>query len=206
MSFRVHCFWKCLHRHMWMSLYSLIISCQFVCVFMLWALKVYSLFCFSLCLGYYIGLGFVSQKLDLFSFSQLTLPWMIFLGAAIGTFGIGLSLFLLWKRQNWNNHPIAKSLGYHGNSWRLAASSINIEFRRIDKFQTGPAGRRTYVTDSWIIKTSPYSVKIAHQQDCHLNVVKTEEHAISHESSTGAQFVTLNVISLNENIPDFEIR
>lgn len=160
----------------------------------------------ALPLGYYVGLGFFSPELELFNFSQLKLPWLIFLGGAIGIFAVGVSLFFQWKHNKWNSHPIAKSLGYHGNSWRSVASSINIEFRRIDKFQTGPAGRRTYVTDSWIIKTSPYSVKVAHQQDCHMNAVKTEDHAISHESPTGVQFVTLNVISLNENIPDFEIR
>ncbi|KAJ8026378.1 hypothetical protein HOLleu_34202 [Holothuria leucospilota] len=160
----------------------------------------------ALPLGFYVGLGFVSPELNLFSPWLVSLPWLFFLCISIGMFAIAVSVFLLWKNSNWNSHPIAKSLGYHGSSWRAVTSSINVEFRRINKFQTGPPGRRTYVTDTWIIKTSPYRVWVAHQQDCHLNILKTEEHAVSHESSAGAQFVTLSVVSLNENIPDFDIR
>ncbi len=86
------------------------------------------------------------------------------------------------------------------------ASSIDIEFRRIDKFTTGPPGARVIITDSWIMKVSAYNVNVAHQQDCHLNILKSEDHSISHESRTGAQFLSIEVISVNGNIKPFVIR
>ena len=36
--------------------------------------------------------------------------------------------------------------------WGAVATSINTEFRRIDKFATGAPGARVIVTDTWVMK------------------------------------------------------
>ena len=58
----------------------------------------------------------------------------------------------------------------------------------------------------FFFQVSAYNVNVAHQQDCHLNILKSEDHTISHESRTGAQFLTIEVISVNGKIKPFTIR
>ena len=117
---------------------------------------------------------------------------------------------LYWSLNDWNNHPLAKQLGYladENSSWRAVASSINIEFRRIDKFTSGiPTGRRIIVTDSWVIKTSTYFVHVAHQNDIHLTLEGSEEHNISYEHMTSVQFLNITVASINTHIKPFSLR
>ena len=51
-----------------------------------------------------------------------------------------LILCYYWQKRRWNNHPLAKKLGYlapANSGWRSIAASVNLEFRRIDKFATG---------------------------------------------------------------------
>ena len=118
-------------------------------------------------------------------------------------------LALYWHRNKWSNHPIAQTLKYHapaGSSWMAMASSVNVEFRRIDKFTTGILGRRIIVTDSWIMKTAAYNVHIAHQQDIHLTLTGTEEHDLSHESYHGVQYLNITVSSINPHVKPFIIR
>jgi hypothetical protein len=38
---------------------------------------------------------------------------------------------------NWDSHPIAKILSKYDINWRNVASSVNAEYRRIDKFVSG---------------------------------------------------------------------
>ena len=50
------------------------------------------------------------------------------------------------------------------------AGQINIEFRRVDKFTAVSGGSGVYVTDSWIIKSTTYTIHIAQQTDSHLSL------------------------------------
>lgn len=143
-------------------------------------------------------------------------PWLAYTGfqillvSSITIATAACLLVLYWSRNKWDNHPIAKQLGYLGDensTWRAVAASINIEFRRFDKFSSGiPTGRRVIVTDSWVIKTSTYFVHVAHQNDIHLTLSASEEHSISYENMTSVQFVHIEVVSINQKIPSFSIR
>lgn len=62
------------------------------------------------------------------------------------------------------------------------------------------------VTDSWVMRTSAYNVYVAHQSDIHLTLSAAEEHELSHESPTGAQFLTINVSSVRQGVKPFSIR
>ena len=71
---------------------------------------------------------------------------------------------------------------------------------------TGLPGRRMIVTDSWVMRTSTYSVYVAHQSDIHLTLASTEQHDLSYESPTGIQYLTINVASVREGVKPFTIR
>ncbi|XP_022091883.1 E3 ubiquitin-protein ligase TM129-like [Acanthaster planci] len=159
-------------------------------------------------LGYYIGLGFACPKLNLFQISELSYGWLAYLGIAAAIHLLACALSCYWVTNKFGNHPIAWALHHQGNNspWTDVAARINEEFRRIDKFTTGPPDLRVIVTDSWVIKTWAYGVNVAHQADCHLNLLRTEDHAISHESRTGVQYLAMQVISANTHIKAFEIR
>ncbi|XP_072042259.1 E3 ubiquitin-protein ligase TM129-like [Amphiura filiformis] len=157
-------------------------------------------------IGYYIGLSFVAPDLNLQTPWEANSLWQLYLLASTIYLICASALAVYWKSHKWSCHRIARTLSYHGTSWRAVAAAIDIEFRRIDKFTSGPSGARVIITDSWIMKVSAYNVNVAHQQDCHLNILKSEDHSISHESSTGAQFLTIEVISVNGNIKPFTIR
>lgn len=159
--------------------------------------------------GYYVGLGLFSPQLGLFTPWNLGLFWKIYLTVSTLIILTCSVLFFLWTRNKYNSHPIAKQLALLGNgtsSWRAVASSINVEFRRVDKFTTGAPGRRVIVTDSWVILTSTYYVYIAHQNDIHLALSNSEEHDIHYESMTSVQFLKFNVISINPALKPFSIR
>ncbi|XP_072177940.1 E3 ubiquitin-protein ligase TM129-like [Diadema setosum] len=160
----------------------------------------------TLPLGYYVGLGLVCPEYNLFNPWLTGAPWLTYLGVSISVLIITLLIAFYWSSNKWSKHPIATTLGYHADSWRGVASNINIEFRRINKFSTGPPSARIYVTDSWIIRSSAYVVHFAHKQDCHMNILGSVDHALSHESSTGVQILTIEVISINRNIKPFQIR
>lgn len=81
-----------------------------------------------------------------------------------------------------------------------------MEFRRFDKFTTGPMGRRLIVTDSWLMLTSTYFLHVGHQGDIHLAIVGSEEHEVYHESAAGVQFLNILVSSIDSNMRPFKIR
>ncbi|XP_046571270.1 E3 ubiquitin-protein ligase TM129-like [Haliotis rubra] len=161
-------------------------------------------------LAYYITLGLFSPELELFY------PWLIgWKGQIFLAFSLILPtvtglLCLFWYRGKWNNHPISRQLSYLVNdsssSWRSVASSIDVEFRRFDKFTTGPYGRRLIVTDAWIMKTSTYFVNVAHQQDIHLTLAGSEEHEISYENTIPSQYLHISVGVVNPRIGSFNVR
>ena len=47
----------------------------------------------------------------------------------------------------------------------MVVSSVNMEFRDMDKFVASLGGRVVIVTDSWIIQTNVHSVNVIHQRD-----------------------------------------
>ena len=69
-----------------------------------------------------------------------------------------------------------------------------------------PTGRKVIVTDSWVIKTSTYFVYVAHQNDIHLSLAKSEEHDLSYQNMTSIQFVHIDVKSVNPHIAAFTLR
>ena len=160
--------------------------------------------------GYYVMLGWFAPELDLFTPWSLPIICQLYLSVSVFLVLLAACVVLYWSRNNWNSHPIAKQLGYladENSSWRAVAASINIEFRRIDKFTSGmPTGRRIVVTDSWVIKTSTYFVYVAHQNDIHLTLDGTEEHTISYENMTSVQFLSITVASINTHIKPFSLR
>ncbi|XP_071793659.1 E3 ubiquitin-protein ligase TM129-like [Asterias amurensis] len=159
-------------------------------------------------LAYYIGLSFAAPNQQWFEFDELSIWILLYLGVSTTVCLSTLTLCYWWSKNNWGNHPIAKALHHQGNNraWTDVAARINVEFRRVDKFATGPPDVRVIVTDSWVIKTWAYGVNVAHQADCHLNLLRTEEHALSPESRAGVQYLAIQVISANQHIKPFEIR
>lgn len=149
-----------------------------------------------------------SPHLKLYFPWQVHLYWRLYLLQAVL---IPLCMVLLcyyWSRDKWSNHPISKQLAHlsNDNSWRAVASSINVEFRRFDKFMSGVASRRVYVTDSWVLKTSTYTVYVAHQNDIHLTLAGSEEHDISYDGGMNIQYLNITVASINEHVKPFSIR
>lgn len=71
---------------------------------------------------------------------------------------------------------------------------------------TGTPGRRLYVTDSWILKTTTYCVYVAHQNDISLVLDHAEEHPLSYESATTAQYLNISIQRVEPYLSDFKIR
>ncbi|XP_040448019.1 E3 ubiquitin-protein ligase TM129 isoform X2 [Falco naumanni] len=119
------------------------------------------------------------------------------------------ALAYYWSRKGWNNHPLARTLAVHAlpqSGWREVASSINTEFRRIDKFATGAPGARVIVTDTWVIKVTTYCLHVAQQQDIHLTVTDSRQHELTPDSNMPVQFLTIRVASINPYVKAFDIR
>lgn len=113
-----------------------------------------------------------------FLFQWIVLLWVF----SLITFLLGLTVVLYWFHQDWQNHPLKVQLAKTGQPWRLAitevvvnlimvalsrsvASSINLEFRDVNKFISELGGSTVVVTDSWIIQCNLRSVDIIHQRD-----------------------------------------
>ena len=158
--------------------------------------------------GYCVGL-WLFVDVDLIQLTTSSLYWQLFIIASLLLPCYAAIVAFYWSRGKWSNHPIAKLLQAHapdGSTWQSVVSAVNIEFRRIDKFTTGAHGRRLIVTDSWVMKTSTYSLYIAQQGDIHLTLDRTEEHPLHYESQSGAQFLNITVSSINEHVGSFTIR
>ena len=95
--------------------------------------------------GYLLGYSLFTTNKG-FTFLQ---PWK--LGYYWKLYGVmslilpaaALVLILHWSRNKWSNHPIARSLQVfvpQGSSWHSVVSSMNVEFRRFDKFSSGAEG------------------------------------------------------------------
>lgn len=174
----------------------------------LYSIEGYNLGIFSIT-GYYIGLCIAAPEKQLYYFYMASEGWKVFaLLALLLPIVIGF-LALYWSRKRWRNHPLVRTLSHHAlpqSDWRVVASSINTEFRRIDKFATGVPGARVIVTDTWVMKVTTYKVYVAQQQDIHLTVTESRQHELSPDSNTPVQFITIRVASINPSVKPFEIR
>ncbi|RUS79554.1 hypothetical protein EGW08_012684 [Elysia chlorotica] len=160
-------------------------------------------------LGYYLGLGLFAPELDLFSLDQTGIGWLVYLLFSLLLPGLSALCVLYWHRNKWDYHPLARQLNLLGDAnstWRSVASSINVEFRRIDKFTSGTPSRLVVVTDSWIIKTSTYSVFVGHQNDIHLSLSDSEEHALSYQNQMAVQYLNIQVSPVESGVKPFTIR
>ncbi|CAL1539664.1 unnamed protein product [Lymnaea stagnalis] len=160
-------------------------------------------------LGYYLGLALFAPQLNLFDFDHLATTWTVFFICSLLLPGCTMLLVIYWHQGSWDNHPLAKELqllGGENDSWRSVASSINVEFRRIDKFTSGIHSRLVAVTDSWIIKTSTYYVYVAHQNDIHLTLSDAEEHSLSYQNQMALQILNITVASIQPGLKPFPIR
>ncbi|KAG9338561.1 hypothetical protein JZ751_025619 [Albula glossodonta] len=160
-------------------------------------------------LGYYFGMCIAAPDKNLWYVHSASEGWQLYFTFSVALPLLSLMLVLLWSRNKWGNHPISKNMGAHAlphSSWRAVASSINTEFRRIDKFATGAPGARVIVTDTWVMKVTTYYLHVAQQQDIHLTVIDSKQHELSPDSNTPVQILTISVASINPSVKPFDIR
>lgn len=151
---------------------------------------------------------FAAPEKQLCSFYQAPESWKVFFMLAVLAPTIAGILAYYWSQNGWNNHPLVRTISLYAlpqSGWRAVASSINTEFRRIDKFATGAPGARVIVTDTWIMKVTTYCLHVAQQQDIHLTVVDSRQHEFLPDSNMPAQFLTIRVASINPHVKPFNI-
>lgn len=163
-------------------------------------------------LGYCVGLIVFTTSDDASAYlhsSKSNVAWNLLFIVAMFLPLLAIILARYWSLQKWRNHPIAISLqklAPPDSNWHSIVSSINVEFRRFDKYATGLPSRRLIVTDSWLMLTSTYFVHVAHQVDVILAIVGSEEHEVYHESAIGVQFLNILVSSVDHKMKSFKIR
>ncbi|NXH78216.1 TM129 protein, partial [Hydrobates tethys] len=159
--------------------------------------------------GYYLGMCFAAPEKHLCFFYLASKGWKTFFFFAVLFPAVTSALAYYWSRKGWTNHPLAQTLAVYAlpqSGWRAVASSINTEFRRIDKFATGTPGARVIVTDTWVIKVTTYCLHVAQQQDIHLTVTDSRQHELTPDSNMPVQFLTIRVASINPYVKAFDIR
>ncbi|XP_020503399.1 E3 ubiquitin-protein ligase TM129 isoform X2 [Labrus bergylta] len=163
----------------------------------------------ALPLGYYLGMCLAAPDKNLLYVHQVSDGWRTFLLVSLGLQLLGWMLVVYWSRRNWTYHPISRALQAHvrppNSNWGSVASSINTEFRRIDKFATGAPGARVIITDTWVLKVTTYHVYIALQSECHVTVTESRQHQLSPDSTSPTQILTLRVESINPAARAFHI-
>ncbi|XP_021564308.1 E3 ubiquitin-protein ligase TM129 isoform X3 [Carlito syrichta] len=169
-----------------------------------------TLLCHSLLpLGYYVGMCFAASEKELYFPSQAPEAWQLFLLLAVTLPSAACILIYYWSHDQWAHHPLARTLALYAlphSGWWAVASSINTEFRRIDKFATGAPGARVIVTDTWVMKVTTYRVHVAQQQDVHLIVTESRQHELSPDSNLPIQLLTIHVASAIPAVQAFDIR
>lgn len=164
----------------------------------------------ALPLGYYIGMCIAAPEKNLGYIHQVSHSWRAFLLLSVCLQLASWTLIIYWSRHHWHNHPISRALQAHVQpphfSWGSVATSINSEFRHIDKFATGAPGARVIITDSWVLKVTTYHIYMALQSECHVTVTESRQHQLSPDLASPAQILTLRVDSINPHIRPFDIR
>ncbi|XP_070583330.1 E3 ubiquitin-protein ligase TM129 [Erythrolamprus reginae] len=164
----------------------------------------------ALPLGYYLGMCLAAPEKHLCSLSQASELWQAFFAGSLLLLTLACTFAYHWSRDGWSHHPLVQILSTFAlppqADWRAVASSINAEFRRIDKFATGPAGARLIVTDSWILRVTTYSFYVAQQRDIQVTIIDSREQEILPDASLPTQFLTIRVASTNPHVKTFDIR
>ncbi|KAL7886380.1 hypothetical protein AOLI_G00066750 [Acnodon oligacanthus] len=158
--------------------------------------------------GYYIGMCIAAPEENLMYIHLASQGWQLYFGLSMAFQLLSCALVFHWSENEWANHPISKTLGIFAlpqSSWRAVASSINTEFRRIEKFATGPPDARVIITDTWVMKVTVYRLFVTLQQDAHLTVIHSKQHDLSPDSRTPVQILTLTVASINPRVRSFDI-
>lgn len=152
---------------------------------------------------------FAAPEQNLMYIHHANQGWQVYFGLSLAIQLLSCALAFYWSRRGWANHPICQALSTYAlphSSWRAVASSINTEFRRIDKFASGSPSARVIVTDTWVMKVTTYSLHVSLHQDCHLTVIDSKHHSLSAELNTPVQIVTITVASINPRVKPFDIR
>ncbi|XP_049645696.1 E3 ubiquitin-protein ligase TM129 isoform X2 [Suncus etruscus] len=160
-------------------------------------------------LGYYVGMCFAASEKQLYWPSRAPVAWRLFLLLAVTLPAVTCVLIYYWSRECWARHPLARTLALYAlpqSDWRAVATSINTEFRRIDKFATGAPGARVIVTDTWVMKVTTYRVHVAQQQDVQLTVTQSQQHNLSPDSVLPVQLLTIRVAATRPLVQAFDIR
>ncbi|XP_058443173.1 E3 ubiquitin-protein ligase TM129 [Malaya genurostris] len=147
------------------------------------------------------------------SYSTVMVTWKILIAAVVLLPTLVATAIYYWSRNNWQNHPVAKHLTKFATSrtrfvdWQAVATSINDEYRRDDKvvIRMNPISR-IVATESWVIKTGPYWINVAHQDDTTMIAYKSDTHEVSQEAFETVQFVNIAVRPIREEIKEFSIR
>ncbi|XP_051810171.1 E3 ubiquitin-protein ligase TM129 isoform X1 [Acanthochromis polyacanthus] len=164
----------------------------------------------ALPLGYYMGMCIAAPEKNLGYIHQVGESWRTFLFLSVCLQLASWTLVIYWSRCQWHNHPISQALQAHArsthSSWGSVATSINTEFRRIDKFATGAPGARVIVTDSWVLKVTTYHIYMALQSECHVTVTDSRQHQLSPDSASPTEILTLRVDSINPAVRPFNIQ
>ncbi|XP_064465597.1 E3 ubiquitin-protein ligase TM129-like [Ornithodoros turicata] len=158
-------------------------------------------------LGYFFGFTHLIEDESVVELWQSKLLWQVGLAASCIIFTVGLVLAFTWSMADWMRHPITQKLLVYGSPWQLIATRINAEFRHVDKFISGGNSlTRTVVTNSWIIKATPYNLYLIQQSDAILELMSSAEHSVSHVTGTGVQYLDILVRSRRAAIKPFSIR
>lgn len=150
-------------------------------------------------------MGISTPNNRLFNISKLTSLQFLLASICFGTFLVGILICFLWTWNNWRFHPLSKDLLKYGSPWRSVASSINLEYRRLEKFSSVNGGTSIYVTDSWIIKCSTYKVYVAQQTEAHLSVIQSEDFLYNQDTNQSAQFLTIVVMTIPPHEQKFHL-
>lgn len=156
-------------------------------------------------LGYFLFMGTFSD-LDLFNLPSLSLFWFAYLQVSILFAVFMLSLCYYWKQNDFSNHPVACKLSKFASNWKQIANQINIEYRRVDKFQAGSLFNRVYVTDNWLIKVSLYSIDFCLNDNVDLTLTHANEVSLTQDGSPSTQYLHILVKSTDNEIKPFYIR
>ncbi|KAF7644975.1 hypothetical protein LDENG_00212770 [Lucifuga dentata] len=163
----------------------------------------------ALPLGYYMGMCVAAPEKNLAYIHQVSDTWRLFVLLSLCLHFTSWILVIYWSRCRWYNHPICRSLQVHTLPPHFdrgaVATSINTEFRRIDKFATGAPEARVIITDTWVLKVTTYHVYLALQRDCHVTVTESRQHHLTPDSASPAQILTLQVDSINPAVKSFHI-
>ncbi|XP_023018024.2 E3 ubiquitin-protein ligase TM129 isoform X2 [Leptinotarsa decemlineata] len=143
-------------------------------------------------------------------FSSVPVLWKILYTSSIVLPMVCLYELKNWTRNEYENHPIALNISKFSNSsddWKNVASSIDMEFRRVDKtsIQTS-AIVKIIVTENWIIKITPLSMFIVHQSDASLAVKEADSYRISPSVTIEVQYLNIEVKSGRQGVEPFSIR